>query len=79
MNTCAHGQTGFCWDDATPEQRQYVNFLHAHAYAWVTDIYGLKSDAAEGFACDYVREHWDDDKPCSYRAFVEHYPGRYGR
>ena len=53
---CRHGHTGYCHDEATPEQRQAFNFLHAHAYAWALP-YGR--DEAEEYASRFAAQNFD--------------------
>ncbi|ADD40059.1 hypothetical protein [Stackebrandtia nassauensis] len=47
--TCRHGTTGFCWDDATPDQRKLFDYAHTHAYDWAIER-GLARDDAERYA-----------------------------
>jgi hypothetical protein len=54
---CRHGQQGFCWDDATPEQRAAFDFLHAHAYAYAAPG---DRDAAEAYAADFAEANYLD-------------------
>lgn len=58
---CRHGHTGFCWDDATSEQRDTFEALHRHAYSWAYDIADLDGDVAECYAADYAAAHFMGD------------------
>lgn len=54
--TCSHGTTqAFCWDDATPKQRQAYDAIHRHAYDWAIRYVGYVGhdggrDQAETYA-----------------------------
>lgn len=49
MSTCSHGiVSGFCWDDATPEAREWFDVVYRQAYAYAADT--ECRDAAERFA-----------------------------
>jgi hypothetical protein len=54
---CRHGRTGFCWDDATPDQRGAFDFAYDHAYAWAK---GGGRDIAEGYAAYYAGAYYAD-------------------
>jgi hypothetical protein len=54
---CRHGHTGFCWDDATPEQRAAFDFAYGHAYQWAE---GGDRDVAEEYAAYYAGVYYAD-------------------
>lgn len=59
-HTCNHGHAGFCWEDAAPEQRTALTYLHQHAYNWALTS-GLDRGEAERYATHYAGVHYADD------------------
>lgn len=62
--TCQHGNTGFCRDDATPEQRELFDYAHTHAYDWAVER-GLAPNDAERYAATSAA-HTVDVYPDAY-------------
>lgn len=74
---CRHGQTGFCYDEATPEQRAALAMLHRHAYDWAIDHLRDEYDP-ELYAADYATEHYalpEDEWP-SHPAYASEWVER---
>lgn len=57
MPECIHGQTGFCYEEATPQQRATLDTLHRHAYAWAVEHLDDDLDP-ERYAADFAGEHY---------------------
>ena len=60
MTTCTHNLPGFCWDDATPEQRADFDFGYRHAYDYASGGMADHSDEAEAYAHWYMARHFVD-------------------
>ncbi len=54
---CRHGRTGFCWDDATADERAAFDFAYGHAYTWAE---GRGRDVAEDYAAYYAGAYYAD-------------------
>lgn len=59
--TVAHTVDQFCYDQATPVQREAFDFLHRHAYDWASVGGELRRDQAEEYAGHYAGHHFADD------------------
>ena len=57
---CRHGEAGYCYDDATPAEREAVAYLQHSAYNWALTAgpAGTDRDTAEEFACWTIRDSW---------------------
>jgi hypothetical protein len=53
---CQHGTDGYCYDDALPEEREAVDFIHRHAFDYAVSHEG--PDLAEEYAAWCVRTSW---------------------
>lgn len=54
---CQHGNDGFCWDDATPEERAAVDYLFKSAFNYAIAV-GARADVAEAYAVWFAAEAW---------------------
>jgi hypothetical protein len=52
---CQHGHEGYCYDEATHEQREAFDMLHRHAYEWALPA---GRDEAEAYAAAYAAENY---------------------
>jgi hypothetical protein len=78
---CRHGRTGFCWDDATPDQRGAFDFAYDHAYAWAKgggrlDLAAVTTEAVYELPrpVRMVGEH-TDHRLDAVRVRITRYPG----
>lgn len=53
---CRHGRTGYCDDDATPEERACMNDIFRHAYDWA---WLGRLDDAEEHAAWFAAQCWN--------------------
>lgn len=54
---CSHGREGYCYDDASPAEREAVDFVHRHAYDYAVGG-GVDHDTAEAYAAYAVWLAW---------------------
>lgn len=72
--TCSHGREGFCFDDASADDRTNFADAHRHAYTWATESAKLPHDEAEAYAAHYSEIEWRfdiDDWAWHPRAYAE--------
>lgn len=69
---CEHGREGFCYDEASAEERDRFDLAHRHAYRWAIEKAKLIRDEADAYATWYAEREYRFDTADMEWHFVAH-------